>query len=110
MTSVQADTDSTNSDSAPSPVIIRRNERGILVVIRGLSLRFLTPKDVRRKAERLRQDVQLLNFHLEYLEGYLNSQENDGRFTSGYSSQDEDCEQTCGPEVQDQGGLDCSSI
>ena len=101
MTSVRGDTDSTDSDSTPRPVLVRRNKRSILaIIIRGLSLRFCTPKNVQKNAEQLRQDIQLLNFHLEHLEGWLSTLEDDGRFISGYTSQDEDCEQICGSNVQ----------
>ena len=100
MTSVQLDTDSTNSDSKPRQVLVWRNKRGILAIIRDFSLRFCTPKDVQKNAEQLCRDIQLLNFHLEHLEGYLSTLEDDGRFTSGYASQDEDCEQVCRSEVQ----------
>ena len=53
--------------------------------------------------EHLRQDIQLLNFHLENLEGYLRLLEDNGRFTSVYASQDEDREQVCGSEVHGHG-------
>ena len=70
----------------------------------------LHPKEHPKERRRLHQDIQIFNFHLECLEGYLISLEDEGRFTSRYTSQDEDREQVWESEIQSHGVTDCLSV